>query len=208
MHPYTPKRQCHCLWCLVPLDKQDFSFLIRHDYLCYEHEQFLTSNIKKICIKDREINYFFEYEHMMASLFFRYKEHKDIPLCGCLFYPQRKELKAIIQDRSVVMVPSSVTKTQLRGFHPLQLSLEICGIKSLDILEKVDNSDQKKKGKAQRNLTQFRMKSSNPTLTHEVVLIDDVLTTGNSLMRCWDILESQGHRVIGCVLAINSSWLV
>ncbi len=208
MHPYTPKRQCHCLWCLVPLDKQDFSFLIRHDYLCCEHEQFLTSKVKQVSIKDRDINYFFEYEHTMASLFFRYKEHKDIPLCGCIFYPHRKDLKTIIQDRSVVIVPSSVTKTQLRGFHPLQLSLEICGIKSLDILEKIDNSDQKKKGKAQRNLTYFRMKSSYPTLTHEVVLIDDVLTTGNSLMRCWDLLESQGHHVIGCVLAINSSWLM
>ena len=208
MHPYTPKRQCHCLWCLSPLDKQDFSFLIRHDYLCHEHEEFLISKAKQVSIKDNEIVYFFEYEHIMASLFFRYKEHKDIPLCGCLFYPQRKHLKAIIQDRSVVIVPSSETKTQLRGFHPLQLALEICGIKSLDILEKVDNSDQKKKGKTQRNLTQFRIKSNRSYITHEVVLIDDVLTTGNSLMRCWDLLESQGHRVIGCVLAINSSWLL
>jgi predicted amidophosphoribosyltransferase len=208
MHPYTPKRQCYCLWCLESLEKQDFSFLIRHDYLCLEHEEYLKSKVKKVMINGREINYFFEYDHKIASLYFRYKEHKDIPLCGCLFYPQRKQLNQIFQTRSVVIVPSSLSKTNSRGFHPLKLSLEICGIKTHDILKKVEDSDQKNKDKSQRELTQFGITFPNQPLTHEVVLVDDVLTTGNSLMRCWDLLESQGHRVIGCVLAINSSWLV
>jgi len=207
MHPYAPKRQLHCLWCLIPLEKENFSFLIRHDYLCREHELFLKIKIKQVSIEHRKINYFFVYDHNMASLFFRYKEHNDIPLCGCLFYPQRKQLKNLIQERSVVIVPSSVNKTQARGFHPLQLALEICGIKSLDVLQKVDSLNQKNKRKKERQLTQFRMNTCQEKITHEVVLFDDVLTTGNSLMRCWDILESQGHRVFGCVLAINSSWV-
>jgi competence protein ComFC len=207
MYPYTPKRQSHCLWCLSKLENQDFSFLTRHDFLCNEHEQLTKTKRKQVFINHRIVHYYHEYNHHIASLLFRYKEHKDIPLCGCMFYPYRKDLRMMMKNHSLVMVPSSIKKTLERGFHPLELTLKICGFEVVDVLIKQSEEDQKTKGKKQRKQTMFALTSNHQTMRKQVLLIDDVLTTGHSLMQCWDLLEIKGYRVKAVVLSIHSSWL-
>ncbi len=207
MHSNTPKRQSHCLWCLKPLQSYDFSFLIRHDYLCEEHEACLSGKLKQIRIKQNMIHYLTPYTPEIASLMFRYKEHRDVPLGGCLFFPYHKHIKKLIKNKIVIIVPSSQQKTSERGFHPLKHALSLIGVTPYELLIKVSSQDQKKMKKRERVLTQFEFVSSVLTPSKHVVLFDDVLTTGHSLFTCKEILEHQGYHVTCCVFAIHLSWL-
>lgn len=207
MYPKYSKRQHHCLWCLTPLDTHDFSFLIRHDYLCEEHQKILKTPIKSIIINNIKIQYFHEYTPLIASLLFRYKEHNDIPLSGCLFLPNEKSLKRWIKQRPIVIVPSSLDKTQQRGFVPLMTALNACGLECIEALEKEGTQDQKKKSKHLRQTTQFRLNGDSMIPSRNIVLIDDVCTTGHSLLTCAKLLESHGYQVECCVFAIHSSWI-
>jgi competence protein ComFC len=207
MHSNTPKRQSHCLWCLKPLQTYDFSFLIRHDYLCKEHETCVKGKLKQVHINEVCIHYLTEYTPDIASLMFRYKEHKDVPLAGCIFAPYHKQLKKLMKDKIALIVPSSHQKTQERGFHPLKYALSCSGITPYELLIKQTNQDQKRMKKKERVLTQFAFMSSTPTPTKHVVLFDDVLTTGHSLLTCKELCEKHGYHVTCCVFAIHSSWL-
>lgn len=207
MHTYTPKRQSHCLWCLKPLQPNDFSFLIRHDFLCREHESLLKSKLKIAIVKDQEVNYFMPYTSEIAALLFRYKEHADIPLCGCIFYPYKRQIEKLVRNCVVVIVPSSEIKTQKRGFHPLKLAIEIIGLKPYDIIIKDSSEDQKKKSKSERSSTKFIIEKSITLPSRKVILFDDVLTSGHSLLTCKELLEKQGYQVNLCVFSIHTSWL-
>jgi competence protein ComFC len=207
LYTYTPKRQSHCLWCLKPLQTYDFSFLIRHDYLCNDHEHIFKSKLKKAIVQNQKVHYFLPYTPEVAALLFRYKEHADVPLCGCIFYPFRNQLKKILKDNIVVIVPSSEIKTKERGFHPLKLALEIVGVKPYEILIKASSEDQKKKRKKERKNTQFLIEESISLPTKKVILFDDVLTSGHSLLTCKQLLENRGYQVNLCVFAIHTSWL-
>lgn len=206
MYSKYSKRQHHCLWCLIPLDTHDFSFLIRHDYLCEEHQKILITPIKSIVIKDIKIMYYHEYTPKIASLLFRYKEHKDTPLAGCLFLPNIKSLKRWIHQRPIVIVPSTLDKTQQRGFIPLKTALSACGLECIEALKKDGSQDQKKKSKHLRQTTQFRFNCESVIPGSNIVLLDDVCTTGHSLLTCAKLLESYGYHVECCVFAIHSSW--
>lgn len=208
MHPYTPTRQQHCLWCLKHLDTMDFSFLIRHDFLCDEHATIANNNIKVIRIEDENVHYIQRYTSEIASIMFRYKEHYDLPLSGCLFYPNMKKLKKIIKDRVCVIVPSSDQKTEQRGFIPLKTALDICGIQTVNMLIKQSDYDQKGADKQQRKQTHFSINPNVSITTTSLVLFDDVLTTGHSLLTCASLLRSQGYDVMLIVYTVHSSWFL
>lgn len=207
MHPQYPKRQHHCLWCLTPLESDDFSFLIRHDYLCEEHQKICETPLKSVLINTIKVHYYHEYTPLIASLLFRYKEHHDIPLAGCMFFPVAKSLKRWLNHRPVMIVPSSLEKTQQRGFVPLKTALGVCGLECIEALEKVGKQDQKKKSKHYRQTTQFKFIFDSVGPSRNIVLIDDVCTTGHSLLTCAQLLESFGYQVECCVFAIHSSWI-
>ena len=207
MYTKHQQRQHHCLWCLTPLDTYDFSFMIRHDYLCEDHQGVLITPIKSTMITNVKVHYFHEYTPQIASLLFRYKEHYDIPLAGCIFLPVIKSLKKWINHRPILIVPSSLKKTQQRGFIPLKRALSVCGLECIEALEKEGTQDQKKKSKHYRQTTQFRLNSNSDVLCKSIVLIDDVCTTGHSLLTCAKLLVSFGYHVECCVFAIHSSWI-
>lgn len=207
MRQYAPKRQSHCLWCLKSLDKADFSFLVRHDYLCEEHEAKLNVSSKTIMIQDHVITYFHVYTPEMAALLFRYKEHGDVLLSGCLFYSQKKVLKQWLKNSTAVFVPSATRKTNQRGFSPVLLALEICGITPINLLIKTTEHDQKAGNRNQRKATQFTIDVSQRLPTKHVTLFDDTLTTGHSLLSCCALLQNQGYEVRLIVFALHSSWI-
>jgi competence protein ComFC len=207
MYSNTPKRQSHCLWCLKPLQSYDFSFLIRHDYLCEEHSKVANGKLKQTRINECIIHYLTPYSPEIASLMFRYKEHKDMPLGGCLFAPHYKKIQRIMRGKVAVIVPSSHQKTLERGFHPLKFALSTIGVVPYEMLVKQTIKDQKTMKRKDRILTEFALDLSISCPTKHVVLFDDVLTTGHSLLTCKALLEKQGYHVTCCVFAIHLSWL-
>lgn len=207
MHPYAPKRQSHCLWCLQSLATSDFSFMIRHNYLCIEHENMLNVKSKSIIIHNHIVNYFHVYTPEIAALLFRYKEHKDILLCGCLFYSHHKVIKKWLKNSTAVIVPSSDNKTTQRGFLPVSLALEVCGIYPKLLLVKTTELDQKAGNRNQRKKTQFAIDTSIRIHTRHVTLFDDTLTTGHSLLSCCALLKQHGFEVNLVVFALHASWV-
>jgi competence protein ComFC len=167
----------------------------------------IRNKLKQVTVLNHKIHYFTLYTPDIASLLFRYKEHGDVPLGGCIFYPYKKILKDLMKDSVAVIVPSSTVKTAQRGFHPLKYALEMVDIIPFEILEKESNDEQKKKNKKDRSQTKFSINSTNSLPCQKIVLFDDVLTSGHSLLTCKQLLELYGYQVTLCVFAINSSWL-
>lgn len=109
----------------------------------------------------------------------------------------------------LVPVPSRPSAVRHRGFDHAQALAKAAGrelgVGCTALLRRAEaGEDQAGLDRRQRaeNLTGvFRTVDSLPL---ELVLVDDVCTTGATLLECRDVLERAGHRVLGAVVVANT----
>lgn len=148
---------------------------------------------------------------------FKYKKIKNlvIPLASLmLYFLKNNTYFSNLQKDSllIIPIPLSKQKLQIRGFNQAELlAKEIAkyfslGI-SIDVLKKVKNNlpqaEIKDLQKRQKNVKGiFQIKNSEKIEGKQIILIDDVYTTGATLNEAARVLKENGAKsVIGLVLA-------
>jgi predicted amidophosphoribosyltransferase len=105
------------------------------------------------------------------------------------------------------MVPSSPSKTHERGFHALREMFKPLGMPLLDCFIKDDVKQSSMHRDARKDIaSHIRLKEPLVEMD-EVVLIDDVCTTGKSLEACKRLLDPYTNHLEIFTLSIHSSWL-
>ena len=148
----------------------------------------------------------YEYNEFLERLLFRYKEQRDVELAPVFFYLYVDRLKELSKKYTICTMCSDDEHRLKRGFEPVNKMLEYHGILVYSPLYKQKNMKQSSMHKNQRQEIKkyIHRKEMYPLpLNKPILLIDDVLTTGNTLERGIELLKPA--KVM--VLCANPLWI-
>ncbi len=205
MYQRNRKSEQICIWCLKNLyhDATLFDLFIRRDTLCASCRQILTPKNIKFKIQEMDCTAIYEYDDQIESLIYQYKEDKDFPLARLFFSQSKKYCKQ--KNRINVIIPSSEEKVISRGFHHLQAMLDSHQLPYEPCLIKNSNWKQSSQSKASRlRVAEFlELISIERIKNKHVLLIDDVATTGSTLLAAYNLLAPHTNQVSALVFAVH-----
>ena len=138
----------------------------------------------------------FTYNQAMKEYFSQYKFQGDYAL-RFVFAKAAKKAVKMFREHTIVPIPVSVEKFQVRGFNQVQGILDAGKVAYSNILEKKDTLAQSSKTSEERLQTQqvFKIKIE-VDLPDKILLVDDIYTTGKTLQLAKQILLEAGVKEI------------
>ena len=108
-----------------------------------------------------------------------------------------KKAVKMFREHTIVPIPVSIEKFQVRGFNQVQGFLDAANLSYRNILEKKDTLAQSSKIREERLQTQQVFKIKNGVdLPDKILLVDDIYTTGKTLQLAKQILLEAGVKEI------------
>ncbi len=133
----------------------------------------------------------YEYNEFLERLFFQYKEQCDVALCSAFLSLFKEDIRKLTNHHTVCGLCSSQQKSLRRGFEPLELIFSSMGVNVYFPLYKTSDVKQSQQSKEDRKkIHQIIQKKDLYCMpTRDILLVDDVCTTGNSMSRAAELLE-------------------
>lgn len=140
----------------------------------------------------------YEYNSSLKKMIYLLKGCSDYEIRETLILPYKEELKLLYKDFIFVPVPSHIERIKERGFNHVIalfecLNLEICDClyKKENINQHLLNSEERKKIKKIIEIRRvFDLKQK------KILIVDDIMTTGETLKRCIDLLKQEHPKKI------------
>lgn len=171
-----------CLYCDKTIEKQSLkSVFLKQDLLCLECREKLRVERKTIKIDGISIETFFDYDGFYRDLLIQYKECFDEALKDVFLYDIVEYLRIKYHGCHIAYVPSSETKLALRGFNHLELMFEELGLKKVEGIYYKQNLVQEGKSGYERRKIINNYYYQGPKYD-KILLVDDMLTTGSSIL--------------------------
>ena len=149
------------------------------------------------------------YENRIQHLILRYKEYHDELLHLAFFHSERLRITLLYNDYVVVCVPSTPSALKERGFDHCHLLATTLGLPVLKgVLSKKDVQKQLNVNKPERLKVRdnFVLNSLEDLEGKKVILLDDIVTSGASMMACYDLIKPYCKKVRGLCLAYHRDY--
>ena len=200
---------CYCLWCGRSLKYGSTlkNLFYIDDVLCEKCRQSLSYKPKKIKLGEMEVRGLYVYEGLLRDMMIQYKELYDEALFPVFLWQNRKELMKKYKGYTVVPVPSSAARNRERGFFPVERMFGILGLPVADALYKTDDYQQKNIPKAAKGRIAEHLKLRDMELSDRLLLVDDIMTTGETITAAYNLLKENSKTVKVLICAYNKGFL-
>ena len=193
-----------CFVCLTEIKKKGIRGLFEPKmYCCQKCLYEMALKIKKITIKDIHGYGFYEYNHTLQSIIYKYKGCYDIELSNVFLSQFKTFLKLKYFDHIFVPAPSYEEANKKRGFNHVKQILDSLELKYVDCLIKIENIKQanlnNKERKNIKKYLKFKEGYEEKIKDKKVVIFDDVLTTGSTILGCAELIKRCGVKEISFV---------
>lgn len=150
-----------------------------------------------VYLKDLKCRILYEYNDAFSALLIQYKELCDEALYPVFLSPDAEKLQRRYRGYTLVCPPSSFKKRRERGFDHVEKMFSVLSLPILSPFYKVDDFSQKKGGKIARQHvgTHIRLQQDAQLPESPILLIDDVVTSGNTLLSCYELLKKEGREI-------------
>lgn len=176
--------------------------LLTNDPLCVNCRNALQGKIGSSYLGDLKIRTFYEYNALFKALLLQYKECYDEALAPVFLYPFKTYLALFYHGYTLIPVPSSKANRARRGFNHLEAMVKDVHLAFLDALTFKEELDQKGKSRQERKKMRHNIAvKAQIKLPEKILLFDDVLTSGNSLLAAYDALNNGKRKIRIAVLA-------
>ena len=190
-----------CLYCDNEIKKITiYSFLIEEDKLCDKCRKQILLNHRKIKLDGLQVESFYDYNSLFKSLIIQYKECCDETLANVFLYGIKEYIKLKYQGYQIVYMPSSKEKLYKRGFNHLKGIYKDLDMKVIDGLRYKEELIQQGKNVNERSKMKENFIYEGKKL-NKVLIVDDILTTGSSMMGAYNALKPYCNKIKGLVLA-------
>lgn len=179
---YTFLKKPQCPWC----KKQQ-----KDEKICLDCQFWQQSYPQKV--KHEAL---FNYDEVFAHWLKRFKFQQAYHL---RFTFQELLKTSFLNQKNYLLipVPLSLKRQEKRGFNQVSAILAAGGLSYVELLEKIETPPQSHKKKKDRLALSQVFKGKKVPLPpgKKLVLVDDVYTTGTTLVRCQQALEAAGYEV-------------
>lgn len=190
-----------CLYC--DKEKENFSIyevFFEEDLLCKDCRQAMKFKKRKFKLGGLEIESFYEYNSLFKSILLQYKECYDEMLKDVFLYKIDLYIKLKYLGYKVIYAPSSKRKIEERGFQHLVLMFEDLGFKEVKGLMVKEEVVQEGRNLEQRKQIIENFYYEGPKL-NKVLIIDDVCTTGSTLLGIYKAMKENAKTIKAITLA-------
>jgi competence protein ComFC len=140
----------------------------------------------------------YEYNNFIKGVISRYKFRGDYVLSKFLC----KGLKKVIKEYDLLVpIPLSNERLYERGFNQAEALIVEAGFTPTVVLKRTHTEKQSKKSREERiHLSNiFKLASEEEIVGKKVLLVDDIYTTGSTLMHAGKLLKQQGALSVSSV---------
>ena len=185
-----------CVRCSKPFKGLAEEF--RKEDLCYDCVRW-EQDPEWSGILERNIS-LYEYNEFLKEFIGRFKFRGDYILAKFFNTSINKTIKKLKYDL-LVPVPLSEERLYERGFNQSEALIIESGLKPTFILKRTHTEKQSKKSRGERIHLEdiFKIIEGVDVVGKRVVLIDDIYTTGSTLMHAGKILKEQGAFAVSAI---------
>ena len=148
-----------------------------------------------------------KYKPPLSKLLIQYKENRDVELASVFLSYYTAYLNFKYSGFTIVLTPSSLSKIKKREFNHLELIFKNMNLPILNILTKKEGKEQKKNSASERGLVYKLIDIQNgcQITGKKILLVDDVITTGNTLKACLNLLKKYNPKRIEILTIMNDA---
>lgn len=191
----------NCLYCDKEKTKMTLNdFLFEEDMLCNDCRKQMKLNIKYEEIDGLKIEFLYDYNSLFKSMLIQYKECFDEALKDVFLYEVKDLLKIKYHGYRIVYIPSTKEKLANRGFDHLRGIFETLGLKELDGLRQKESLVQEGKSRTERE-KMINNYVYEGEYAKKVLIVDDVFTTGSSIMGAFYALKGKSSHIRALILS-------
>ena len=167
----------------------------------------LKPHIHYRCIEGVKVCCLGFYEGLMKELLIRYKSVLDYELKSVFLYPFATLISLALPGYLATWAPSKESSIQERGFDHMEGICHFLRLKSMPLLVKAEGADQKKLGRDERRRVEdlISLRSDARIRGKKILLIDDVISTGSTLLASYHALISGGAKKVRCLCLLDNS---
>lgn len=196
-----------CVYCGKIINKYTLtSLFLEEDVLCCNCRSLLKINKRQINIDSLKVETFYDYDGLFKNILIQYKECFDEALADVFLYTLKDYIKFKYHGYQMMLIPSSKEKLQLRGFNHLELIFKSVGLKMIDGLKMKEELTQEGKNLRERELMKNNYYYQGPSLD-KVLLVDDVVTSGSSLLGAYKAISTKSNRIRAISLSYKKKTL-
>lgn len=197
----------NCLYCDSKNEKMSLtSLFLQEDLLCSKCRQQLKIERKIIDLGEFKVETFFEYDGIFKSILLQYKECMDEALKPVFLYGLDEYINIRYHSYKLLLAPSSKSKLEKRGFNHLEGIFEPIKLERINGLRMINDLCQEGKNYEERS----KMKNNyiyEGERIDKLLIVDDVLTTGSTLMGIFNALNPKVDRIKVLSLAYKNKSL-
>lgn len=200
-----------CLLCFKKLNENCTlsQLFFPSDSLCYRcrSQMIVYNRIKKL--EDLDVHVIYVYNDFIENMLYQWKEQKDVALRLCFFQMFKKQIEKKYRNYTLVYMPSSKEKMEKRGFHTLKELTDDISLNKVELFEKTKDMKQSLQSYEKRKeIGKYITLKDNVKIPEtNLLLIDDVCTTGSTLLCAYSLLKNHKYEIKALVLCANPRFI-
>ncbi|MDD6467695.1 MAG: hypothetical protein PUF50_05895 [Erysipelotrichaceae bacterium] len=149
------------------------------------------------------------YEGLCRDLLIQYKELCDEALYPVFLFSHISYLRKKYDGYVLVGMPSSEKASRKRGFSHVEQMFQVLGMPMITLFEKEEMEEQKHATKEQRYQVRSHIHLQKQVKLPDapILLVDDVCTTGNTLLAAAYLIQNHAYPVRALVYSCHASYV-
>ncbi|AOH57120.1 hypothetical protein ABE28_022475 [Peribacillus muralis] len=142
----------------------------------------------------------FHYNEHLKGIIAKYKYRGDYALAE-IFVPYMREILEDMEYDLITCIPLSDERLKERGFNQAQALADLLGLRTVELLTRIDTEKQSKKSRHERmTLPQvFQIAKKDLLRNQSILVIDDIYTTGTTLRQAAKALKKAGAKAVSSI---------